>query len=394
MSIEITIRKDLPLGVWRGMGGAITEATAYNFAKLSPAKQKQLLDAYYGKNGLDYRWGRIPIGSCDFCLEPFEYTKRSDLADFSIAHDEKYLLPMLRKVNKMKMLTFVAAPWSPPRCLKIPPMRRFGARLKPWRYATYAEYLRKWLNAYKKEGITIDYLSPQNEPFARQIWESCRYSFRAQRKLAKYLETLGPKLLLWDHNKQHLAKVADELLPKTSAAGLCYHWYDGTHPEQMWAVRQKYPDAMLVSSEMCCGFSNYDEAAWQNDARLYLGELLADINCGTCAWIDWNMLLDYRGGPSYCNNFVKSPVILNEAGDDFILTPIYKALKQFAKFFPAGSEVIRCEFDSRDIVAVARKTKRGYEIVVANLTDSAQDITVESKTITLKPSEIIKQIID
>ena len=394
MSIEITIRKDLPLGVWRGMGGAITEATAYNFAKLSPAKQKQLLDAYYGKNGLDYRWGRIPIGSCDFCLEPFEYTKRSDLADFSIAHDEKWLLPMLRKVNKIKMLTFVAAPWSPPRCLKIPPMRRFGARLKPWRYATYAEYLRKWLNAYKKEGITIDYLSPQNEPFARQIWESCRYSFRAQRKLAKYLETLGPKLLLWDHNKQHLAKVADELLPKTSAAGLCYHWYDGTHPEQMWAVRQKYPDAMLVSSEMCCGFSNYGEAAWQKDARLYLGELLADINCGTCAWIDWNMLLDYRGGPSYCNNFVKSPVILNEAGDDFILTPIYKALKQFAKFFPAGSEVIRCEFNSRDIVAVARKTKRGYEVVVANLTDSARDITIESKTITLKPSDIIKQIID
>ncbi|MBR5670076.1 hypothetical protein IKX12_03300 [Candidatus Saccharibacteria bacterium] len=380
MSIEITIRKDLPLGIWCGMGGAITEATAYNFAKLSPAKQKQLLDAYYGKNGLDYRWGRIPIGSCDFCLEPFEYTRRSDLSDFSIKHDEKYLLPMLRKVNKNKKLTFVAAPWSPPSCLKFLRMRRFGARLKPWRYGRYAEYLKMWLNAYRKEGIMIDYLSPQNEPFARQIWESCRYSFRAQRKLANHLSGLGPQLLLWDHNKKHLAKVADALLPDTDASGLCFHWYDGTCPEQMWAVRQKYPNAMLVSSEMCCGFSPYDEQEWQKDARLYLRELLTDINCGTCAWIDWNMLLDYHGGPSYCKNYVKSPVILSEAGDDFILTPIYDALKKFAKLFPAGAEILRCECDSENVVAVARKTKTDYAVVAVNLGEEPVQIKIGGKT--------------
>ncbi len=379
MSIEITVRKNLPLGTWRGMGGALTEATAYNFAKLSPAKQKQFLDAYYGKNGLDYRWCRIPIGSCDFCLAPFEYTKHSNLADFSIAHDEKYLLPMLRKVNKMKMLTFVAAPWSPPSCLKFLRMRRFGGKLKPWHYKTYAEYLRRWLNAYKKEGIMIDYLSPQNEPFARQIWESCRYSFRAQRKLAKELSGLGPKLLLWDHNKKNLARVADELLPGIDA-GLCFHWYDGTCPEQMWAVHQKYPDTLMVSSEMCCGFSPYDEEEWRKDAALYLKEIMTDINCGTCAWIDWNMLLDYRGGPSYCKNFVKSPVILNEAGDDFILTPIYYALRQFAKLFPAGSEIVRCECSSNNIIAVARTTKNGHEVVAVNLGKESAQIKIGGKT--------------
>jgi glucosylceramidase len=389
MSIKITIRKDLSLGTWLGLGGAITEATAYNFSKLSPAKQKQLLDAYYGKNGLDYRWGRIPIGSCDFCLEPYEYTKRSDLSDFSIAHDEKWLLPMLRKVNKIKKLTFVAAPWSPPSCLKFLHMRRFGGKLKPWHYKTYAEYLRRWLNAYKKEGITIDYLSPQNEPFARQIWESCRYSFRAQRKLAKELSGLGPKLLLWDHNKKQLARVADELLPGTDA-GLCFHWYDGTCSEQMWKVHQKYPNTLMVSSEMCCGFSPYDEKEWQKDAVLYLKEIMTDINCGTRAWIDWNMLLDHNGGPSYCKNYVKSPVILNEAGNDFILTPIYEALKTFAKLFPAGSETVRCDYDSNDVVAVARKIKNSYEVVVANLTNEKQVVTIDDKRHILAPYKIAK----
>ena len=379
MSIEITVRKDLPLGTWRGMGGAITEATAYNFSKLSPAKQRKFLDAYYGEDGLDYRWCRLPIGSCDFCLEPFAY----DLKKFTIDHDRQWVIPMLKQIKKD--LTFIAAPWSPPRSFKFPPIRRFGGWLKPWRYGRYAEYLQNWLTAYKKEGITIDFLSPQNEPFASQIWESCRYSYRAQRKLAKTLESLGPKLLLWDHNKKHLLKVADKLMPCSPAAGLCYHWYDGTHADQMWAVRQKYPDIMLVSSEMCCGFSPYGKNEWQNDAKLYLRELMTDINCGTCAWIDWNMLLDHRGGPTYCHNYVKSPVILNEAGDDFILTPIYDALKKFAKLFPAGSEVFRCELGSDEVVAVARKTKTGYAVIAANLSDKAVTVSVEGKTKTLTP---------
>ena len=382
MSIEIKIREDLPLGTWLGLGGAVTEATAYNFSKLSPAKQKKFLDVYYGKNGLDYRWCRLSIGSNDFCLKSYEY----DLKNLSIDHDKQWVIPMLRQIKKD--LTFIAAPWSPPKKMKTIPKLRFGGRLKPWCYDDYADFVKLWLDAYKKEGIDIDYLSPQNEPRARQIWESCKFSYHAQRKLANAFKNLGPKLLLWDHNKKHLSKVADKLLPNSPAAGLCFHWYDGTHPDQMWAVRQKYPDKMLVSSEMCCGFSPYDEADWQKDAKLYLGELITDINCGTIAWLDWNMLLDGKGGPSYCHNYVKSPVILNETEDDFILTPIYKALKTFAKLFPAGSEIVRVEYDSTDIAAVARKTKTGLEVVVANLTETPKEISINNKTITLAPSEL------
>ena len=51
MSICFEIREDKELAVWQGLGGAITEATAYNFSKLSKAKQKELLKAYYDKDG-------------------------------------------------------------------------------------------------------------------------------------------------------------------------------------------------------------------------------------------------------------------------------------------------------------------------------------------------------
>ncbi|MBR3164017.1 hypothetical protein IKF15_01810 [Candidatus Saccharibacteria bacterium] len=408
--IEIRVREDIELGTWQGMGGAITEATAYNFSKLSSQKQEELLDAYYGRDGLDYRWGRISIGSNDFCLKPFEYTRRRDLRDFSIEHDKKWVLPMLKRVLKMKNLTLIASPWSPPSCLKTTQILKYGGHLLPWRYGTYARYIRKWLEAYEGEGVKVAFLTPQNEPRAVQTWESCVYSYRAQKRLAykylaKELAQTDTRILLWDHNKKELTKVAECLLQGKYAeqvgrnekvAGLCFHWYEGTHPEQMWRVREQYPEIMMVSSEMCCGFSPYNAKSWANAANPYYYELLSDINCGASAWVDWNMLLSWGGGPTHVGNCVASPVILNRAEDDFILTPIYDALKKFAKMFPVGSKVVRCENPSDKVAAVARKTQAGYEVVVAKVSDEdeCQEVAVTvggvTKIIELKKLEIGK----
>ena len=317
---------------------------------------------------------------------------------------------MLKKVVAKKDLKIIAAPWSPPSCLKTTHMTRFGGTLKPWRYGCYAKYIRKWLDAYTTEGIKVDYLSPQNEPHAIQKWESCIFSYRGQRRLAyKYLAReladYDLQVLLWDHNKAKFEQVADRLLNgkyvtefgrDKKVAGLCYHWYNGTYPEKMWAVRQKYPDIMMVSSEMCCGHSNYDPKNWANASNPYYRELLSDINTGASAWLDWNMLLSWQGGPSYCGNYCASPVIMNEAGDDFILTPIYDALKKFSQMFPAGSQVIRCEISSDQVAAVARKVGKSYEVVVANVSDDNknQDVTIRigdaEKQISLKKLEIKK----
>ncbi len=398
MSTKIIIRKDIELGTWQGLGGAITESTAYNFSKLSKEKRQKLIDAYYGKSGLDYRWCRLSIGSNDFCLEPYQYTHKTSLRDFNILHDKRWVLRMLKPVLQQKDLQIIASPWSPPACLKTTHLQRFGGHLKPWRYRTYARYIRKWLDAYEAEGVKIRYITPQNEPRAVQIWESCVYSYRAQRRLAKRLASaldgLDTQILLWDHNKKELTKVADQLLkePNPKVAGLCYHWYEGTCPEQMWQVRQKYPDIVMLGSEMCVGFSPYDPQDWATAANPYYYEIMSDINTGAIAFLDWNMLLDWQGGPSYCQNYVKSPVILNEKGDDFILTPIYDALKKFNRLYPAGSQIIRCDYQSKDIAAIACKTKTGYKVIIANVSGVDQDVVIElsgkKQKLTLKPLEI------
>ena len=87
--VNINVYNSTIIGTWRGMGGAITEASAYNISKLKPGRQKALLKAYYDEDGLDYRWGRVAVGSCDFSLEEHEY---------DLVEDKKYILPLLKKI--------------------------------------------------------------------------------------------------------------------------------------------------------------------------------------------------------------------------------------------------------------------------------------------------------
>ena len=400
--VTVQVFPDKKIGIWQGMGGAITEATAYNFKKLSPEKQRDFLYAYYGKDGLNYDWGRIAIGSNDFCLTPYECTVKKNMQDFSITADEQYILPLLKRILGHKDLTLVASPWSPPSFMKTN-KELFGGKLKRNYYGAFARYIKKWLEAYKANGIEVSYITPQNEPMAAQKWESCTYSLAKQRILIyKYLipelESFDTKILVWDHNKTNLQKVAEKLLKtKTEnekVAGVAFHWYDGIHEDEMKRVKRGFPNKIMVATEMCCGFSPYDEKVWRMDAKLYLKELFSDINCGASAWIDWNILLSWRGGPNYCNNFTKAPVILNENEDDFILTPIFEALKTFANLFPAGSEVVRCEYRSDDIVVIVRKSKSRYEAVIANISNKEQSIELKlkekSKQIIVEESEIIR----
>ena len=50
-----------------GIGGAITDASAETYAKLSKEKQKEIIQKYYDpKYGIGYSLARTNIHSCDF----------------------------------------------------------------------------------------------------------------------------------------------------------------------------------------------------------------------------------------------------------------------------------------------------------------------------------------
>ena len=86
-----------------GIGGAITDASAETFAKLPKAKQQEIINAYFDKEkGSGYNLLRTTINSSDFSSESYTYVKDhdKDLKTFSIAHDLKYKIPMIKEAQK------------------------------------------------------------------------------------------------------------------------------------------------------------------------------------------------------------------------------------------------------------------------------------------------------
>ena len=64
-----------------GIGGAITDASAEVFAKLSPGKQVEFLQAYFSKEkGIGYSLIRTNIHSCDFSPGSYTYIAEGDTA--------------------------------------------------------------------------------------------------------------------------------------------------------------------------------------------------------------------------------------------------------------------------------------------------------------------------
>ncbi|WP_219733336.1 hypothetical protein [Hymenobacter sp. NBH84] len=180
-----------------GIGGALTDASAEVFAKLPKAQQKELLDAYYSPTkGIGYTLARTNIASCDFSSASYTYVADNDkeLKTFSVKHDEQYRIPFIKQATAAaggKLPLFVS-PWSPPAWMKDNNSLVKGGKLLPEYRQAWANHYVKFIKEYERQGIPIWGLTVQNEPMAKQTWESCVYSAEEERDFVKNF--LGPTL--------------------------------------------------------------------------------------------------------------------------------------------------------------------------------------------------------
>ncbi|HNS47352.1 MAG TPA: hypothetical protein PKH94_08950 [Bacteroidales bacterium] len=180
-----------------GIGGALTDASAETFAKLSPETQEAFLRACFNKNdGICYSIARTNINSCDFSSDSYTYVNENDtaLASFSVAHDEQYKIPFIKRAMEAAQgeLPLFVSPWSPPAWMKDNDNMLQGGKLLPDFYQAWANYFVKFIQAYENQGIPIWGLTVQNEPMAKQTWESCMYTAEEERDFIKTY--LGPTL--------------------------------------------------------------------------------------------------------------------------------------------------------------------------------------------------------
>ncbi|AWH84680.1 glycosyl hydrolase [Flavobacterium album] len=400
-----------------GIGGAITDASAEVFAKLSPAKQKELLNAYYSKDGIDYSLIRTTIHSSDFASGSYTYIKEGDksLKSFSIDHDKKYRIPLLKQALKTagSDVTFYVSPWSPPAFMKDNKNMLKGGKLLPEYYQTWADYYVKFIKAYEKEGMPIWGLSVQNEPMATQTWESCIYTAEEERDFLK--NYLGPtirkelgdkKIIVWDHNRDLMNQRANVIFgdPEASkyAWGMGFHWYEtwaGGKPmfDNVRKVAEAYPDKKLIFTEGCV--EKFDATRfqyWPNGER-YGEQMINDFNNGTVGWTDWNILLDEKGGPNHVGNFCFAPVHVDTATGEIIYTPSYYYIGHFSKFVRPEAKRVSTVASRSQLLSTSFLNPDGKMVTVV-MNGSDNNITYNliigtSKTVAEIPAHAIQTLI-
>ena len=355
--IEVFPKKEI--NRFYGFGSAITESSAYNYSKLSSDNKKNFIKDYFSKEGLNFNYGRISIGSNDFSLNSFLYSKKKDLSDFSIYRDKEYVIPFLKDILYAKNISLIASPWSPPRMYKRLPILRFGIKLSKKYYDLYSDYLIKFINEYKKLNININYITMQNEPYARQRFESCKFSINEQKEfIYNYLldKLDNTKLLLWDHNKDNLYNIVNDLYEENKKiAGIGFHYYTGNNFDELKKIKENYPNLLLINTEMCCSYSPYNEKEWISSAEYYLKDIIGDMNVGVNAYLDWNILLDSKGGPTHSKNYVKSPSI--RENDYYIKSPIYYYLYHISHFIDNSITILSKTNTILKVVSIKNKDK-------------------------------------
>ncbi|MDX1315838.1 MAG: hypothetical protein R3356_10080, partial [Eudoraea sp.] len=273
----IKIDPDLHKQSIDGIGSSFTESSAFVLAHLDPEMRMDVMKQIYSEKGANFTLTRTHIGACDFCVDGRysyvdetgdnkleSFTLAPDKAGFSSTsypgiEDEKYdLIPMIREALEIKKLQedselrIIASAWTAPSWMKdieewyIPggPDNNYqgtGGRLKPEYEEAYADYLIRYLDEYRAEGIDIWGLTPVNEPHGNNgQWESMHFSPETQNEFIKHF--LGPKLqqgnnsdiklLIYDQNRDGIQEWTDLILGDKETSKMVYgtavHWYEST----------------------------------------------------------------------------------------------------------------------------------------------------------------------
>jgi len=264
-----------------------------------------------------------------------------------------------------------------------------GGKLLPAYRQSWANFYVKFIDAYEKEGIPVWGLTLQNEPLARQTWESCNYTAEEERDFIR--DYLGPtlkagglaekKLIAWDHNRDFVYQTASTVLNDPEAAkyvwGIGYHWYETWTGSSMLfnnvkMVNETFPDKNLIFTEGCA--ERFDTArlnVWSL-GETYGHSMINDFNDGTVGWTDWNILLDEQGGPNHVGNFCFAPVHADTKKGELYFTNSYYYIGHFSKFIRPGARRIISSSNRDNLQTTAFQNADGkISVVVMNQTAKA-----------------------
>ena len=381
-----------------GFGGSFTESSAYLLNKLSKEKRSEIIDAYFSPTGANYSLTRTHINSCDFSVNNYAYANVAgdkDLEHFSIEEDMDDLIPLIKDAIQVSKDGFkiISSPWTAPPWMKDNNDWN-GGSLKPEYYPTWALFFSKYLKAYENQGIKIWGVTVENEPMGNDSnWESMIFTPTQMADFVK--NNLGPqfvednidaKILIYDQNRDELKRWAETIYNDFTAAkyiwGTAVHWYSSTnswYPETLNEIHKEYPDKHLLHTEGCVDAEvpvwRDDKWYWSEEATdwgytwapekdkplhpkykpvfRYARDIIGGLNSWFVGWVDWNIVLDDKGGPNHANNWAVAPVLVKPETDEIYYTPLYYVMNHFSKFIRPGALRINAKTENSDLMVTA-----------------------------------------
>ena len=390
---QINIFPTFQKQIFHGFGGAFTEAAARCWSRLPENRAKALMDSYFGLEGLCYTMGRVPMGSSDFSVGHYSCVDSADEPEdtFRTDIDDKYLIPMILATQKSaaKPVKLLLSPWSPPAFMKSNGERNNGGKLKSEYRKRWAACMAKYANHYRKAGCDVRLMSVQNEPEAVQTWDSCVWTAREEGEfaadfLAPALSAVGcedVEILAWDHNKESLIRRAAGMISVPGAfnavSGFALHWYTGGHFDTLRMARELWPNKELWFTEGCVEYGRFGGMSALDKAEMYAHDIIGNLNAGISGSIDWNLVLDAKGGPNHAGNFCEAPVMLTEDGTDFVLQSEYYYIGHFSRFIRSGAACLAVSSWNSGIEVTAFENADFSHVLVAlNRTDETLPLSV------------------
>jgi len=364
-----------------GFGFALTGGSAQWIVQMTPAARHALLqDMFSTPAGLGVSYLRVSIGSSDLNARTFSYDDLPagetdvEMKQFDLSDDKANVIPVLKEILQINPnIKILGSPWSAPIWMKTNGNIQ-GGKLKPEYFPAYALYFLKYIQAMKANGITIDTLTVQNEPFNDGNTPSMQFFAKEEARFIR--DYLGPlfqknhittKIVLYDHNcdaPEYPISILNDAEAARYIDGSGFHLYAGPITA-LSKVHDAFPKKNLYFTEMMVtdhhGFDTVEPLA-----HIVLGAL----NNWSRNVILWNLGSDAKFEPHTNNGgcaFCEGAIIIE--GDKVTRNAAYYTIGQVAKFVPAGSVRIG---STQTVPNTAFRTPDGKTVVVVANTEKVE----------------------
>ncbi len=371
-----------------GFGAAFTDAACYTFNSLDPAARGTLFHELFHPAEMGLNVCRTCMGSSDYSTEVFGYDEGEpdpEMKRFSIAHDQAYVLPMMREARKQNPDLFLfSSPWSPPGWMKAGGSM-LGGSMRQHYLAPYAQYFVKFLQAYAEGGVPVQAVTVQNEVDTDQDGRMPACSWPQEYEMGFVKNHLGPalqrnglstKIWILDHNYnlwgRAVAELDDPDVHKYCNA-VAFHGYVGT-PEQMSKFHEAYPDGQVYWTEGGPDYTQPDYATeWSNWGRTFTQAIR-----NWCQSITgWNLALDEKGhpniGPFPCGGLVT----IHSQTKEITRSGQYWAFAHFSRNVRRGAKRFGSVCNLKDIDEVAFENPNGQKVLVITNPGDAKSVVVQ-----------------